>query len=391
MIEPADRADNITRHLISFGRVLRRAGLAVGTRQNIDALRALSILGLRKRDDVYQALYSIFVTGHEQAALFDQAFHMFWRAPAQLSQTATFELPAFRSPQDEKAKQSRRVREAIAEEAGPAKRGRQVTREAAADVVLTYSATEVLRQKDFAAFSTEEEAQAKRLLAQMSWNLGDRKVRRLRTGRDGRTLDLRQTIRWSLRHQGELLKLARRSRTSRPRDLVVLCDISGSMERYSRMLLHFMHTVATIQTKRVETFVFGTRLTRITRSLKLRDVDDAVGLVAGKVNDWAGGTRIGESLREFNFDWARRVLRSSSVVLIISDGWDRGEIPLLEREIARLKRSCYRLIWLNPLLGYRDYEPLTRGIQVVLPHIDDFLPVHNLASIEQLGEVMAQL
>ncbi|MFQ5709902.1 MAG: VWA domain-containing protein, partial [bacterium] len=179
-------------------------------------------------------------------------------------------------------------------------------------------------------------------------------------------------------------------RDVRPRDLVILCDISGSMERYSRMLLHFMHTITAGKLK-VETFVFGTRLTRITRTLRRRDIDDAVTSVSQAVNDWAGGTRIGEAVRDFNYLWARRVLRSGAVVLIISDGWDRGDIPLLEREIARLARSCARLIWLNPLLGYEGYEPLTRGMRAVLPSIDDFLPVHNLESLQQIGAVLASV
>ena len=200
----------------------------------------------------------------------------------------------------------------------------------------------------------------------------------------------RATLRQSLRHQGELLTLRRRGPKRKPRPVVVLCDISGSMEPYARMLLHFMHAVAE-RMDRVESFVFGTRLTRITRALERRDIDAALADVSADVNDWAGGTRIGEAIKAFKYDWLRRTLRSGGVVLVISDGCDRGDTTLLEREMARLHRNCHRLLWLNPLLRYDGYEPLTQGMQAALPHIDDFLPVHNLESLEQLGQTLTDL
>ena len=383
----------ITSHVVRFGRVLRRAGLQVGTGQIMDALRALEILGVQRREDVYQAFYSIFVMRHEQVGLFDQAFYLFWRAPSRLPQMMGLILPAIDLPRGGQPKQSLRVRQALAEQQkqeGLKEPKKGNADKEAVDLVLTYSPSEVLRQKDFAAFSAAEIALAKKFLRDLTLPLNQRQTRRFRSDDRGDRLDLRATIRKSLRNHGEAIVLGRRSVRSRPRNVAILCDISGSMERYSRMLSHFMHSM-TSGPHAVETFVFGTRLTRITRMLRQRDVDDALTEISQVVNDWSGGTRIGESIKEFNYIWARRVLRSGAVVMIISDGWDRGEVQLLEREMGRLARSCHKLIWLNPLLGYADYEPLTRGIKAALPHVDHFLPVHNLESIEQLAKVLRKI
>lgn len=385
--------NRITQHIIAFGRVLRRAGLEVATGQIIDAMRATQLIGLKSRADVYQGLFSVFVTRREQVELFNQAFHLFWRAPSKLPQVMSLILPQLKMPETAQAKQSLRVKQALAENEAqikpPESRPKNEKKEAV-DLVLTYSPLEVLRKKDFAAFSNEEVVTARQVLSEMNWNIPSKRTRRFNPSAKGRMLDLRKTVRKNMRNQGELIQLSWRANQTRMRDIVVLCDISGSMERYSRMLLHFMHAV-TVGMRRVETFVFGTRLTRITRYLQQRDIDDAVSSVSQKVNDWAGGTRIGDALKDFNYLWARRVLRSGAVVMVISDGWDRGDIPLFEREVARLSRSCYRLIWLNPLLGYENYEPLTRGIKAAMPYIDDFLPVHNLESLEQIGKVLSSV
>jgi uncharacterized protein with von Willebrand factor type A (vWA) domain len=229
----------------------------------------------------------------------------------------------------------------------------------------------------------------KQLMLQMSWHIEPRRTRRTVRAHSGRWLDLRRTLRQNLRFGGEILQLALKTRKQRRRPLVLLCDISGSMERYSRVLLQFIYVV-TSRLDRVESFVFSTRLTRITRQLRSRDVDQALEEASALVIDWAGGTRIGEALKSFNYTWARRVLGQGAVVMIISDGWDRGDIDLLAHEMDRLQRSCHRLIWLNPLLGDTDYQPLVRGIQAALPHVDDFLPVHNLNSLEQLAEILAK-
>jgi uncharacterized protein with von Willebrand factor type A (vWA) domain len=234
-----------------------------------------------------------------------------------------------------------------------------------------------------------EVADARRMMAELSWHLGPRRTRRLASG-EGAWLDLRKTLRRNLKYGGELLEMARRQRKDKPRPLVLICDVSGSMERYTRMLLHFIHTIAR-GPEHVEAFLFATRLTRITRYLNYRGIDQAVSEVARAVPDWAGGTRVGQALKTFNFKWVRRVSGGGAVVLIISDGWDRGEPELLAREISRLQRSCHRLIWLNPLLGSSTYRPLTRGMQAALPYVDDFLPVHNLNSLEALARHLNDL
>jgi len=255
---------------------------------------------------------------------------------------------------------------------------------------LTYSPVEVLRKKNFEAFTWEEVQQAKALLKTLVWRISPRRTRRYRPGRDRRHPDFRRLLRRNLRHGGELVELAFREPKFKPRPLVVLCDISGSMERYSRMLLHFVHTL-TNGLDRVEAFVFGTRLTRITRQLRRKDIDEALAEVVRVVDDWSGGTRIGDAIKAFNYKWARRVLGQGAVVLIISDGWDRGDVSLLAREMARLQRSCHRLIWLNPLAGMRGFEPLARGLQAALPFVDDFLPAHNIESLEGLGKLLSNL
>jgi uncharacterized protein with von Willebrand factor type A (vWA) domain len=258
------------------------------------------------------------------------------------------------------------------------------------EILLSYSAGEALRTKDFGSFTWEEVQACKALLKEMTWRIEPRKTRRKRPTPRGRQLDMRRVLRRNLRYGGEPIELTWRTRRSRQRPLVVLCDISGSMDRYSRILLQFVHTISN-GLHDVEAFVFGTRLTRVSRLLRERDIDDAIGMVSKQVVDWSGGTRIGATLKDFNYFWGRRVLGRGAVVLLISDGWDRGDPALLGREIGRLQRSCHRLIWLNPLLGSRDYQPLTQGMQAALPYVDDFLPVHNLLSLEQLGKQLSAI
>ncbi len=389
---PKAPATSLVDHIVAFGRVLRRAGLEIGSHQIMDAVRAVEVVGVRREDDVYQALFSVFVRRLDQVDLFDQAFHLFWRAPSRLPEVMQMLLPQFKAPPERPRKQ-KRVQEAL-KEPGKKNTGRKLhpldEEKTEVELVMTYSAREVLRKKDFAEFTVEEVAAAKVFIRQMRWPIKPKAVRRRSPREKGRLLNLRATMRHGLRHHGELLDLRFQGLKKKPRPVVVLCDISGSMEPYARMLLHFMHAI-TDGLDRVESFVFGTRLTRITRYLRRRDVDDAVAATAEMVNDWAGGTRIGEAFKDFNYCWLRRVLRSSGVVLVISDGCDRGDTELLAKEMARLARNCHRLIWLNPLLGYDAYQPLTKGMLAALPHIDDFLPVHNLESLEQLGAVLSRL
>jgi uncharacterized protein with von Willebrand factor type A (vWA) domain len=247
----------------------------------------------------------------------------------------------------------------------------------------TWSDLGVLADKDFAAFTADEIAEAAAALSRLVWNPGQRRTRRWVRGRGSR-IDLRRAIGESLRTGGEIVKLGRRTRRVRPRPLVLLCDVSGSMERYSRVLLHFAHAV-TSRYQRVEAFLFSTQLTRITRQLRLPRPDDALASVSRSVPDWSGGTRIGGAVKEFHQRWGRRVLNRGAVVLLISDGWDRGDPAELARQIARLQRSCHRLVWLNPLIGTADYAPLTRGLQAALPFVDDFLPARTLTNLADLA------
>src|SRR6058998_1949886 len=251
-----------------------------------------------------------------------------------------------------------------------------------------YSAEELLRHKDFDEMTWAETEQVRRLLEQAPWRVAERRTRRLRPSRTGR-IDLRRSARHAIRSSGELITLFRRKPRVRRRPLVLISDVSGSMERYSRLLMIFAHAIA--RREDLEAFVFSTRLTRITRLLRQRDLDRALDSVSKRVHDFSGGTRIGDALADFNRHWARRVLGHGAVVAIISDGWDRGDPRLLAAEMERLQRQCFRLLWLNPLLGSEGYEPLTRGMAAALPHCDDFLAAHNVAALEDLGRLLASL
>ena len=382
-----ERPGHIIHNLMLFGEVLRRLGLDVGTGNMLDLVRALEYISLGRKQEFQQAARCLLVHRNQDFPLFDEAFQVFWRRPATSQTTRDLrsmgEQRRYRKPQVGPPPGPEAEGEA---EAGGDPGDPSVDR---IDLTRTYNVREVLREKDFADFTPVEVNDARRMMAELAWDLGSRRTRRLVSG-DGVKLDLRRTLRRNLKYGGELLELAHRRVKDKPRSLVLICDVSGSMERYTRMLLHFIHTLARGMDQ-VEAFLFATRLTRITRHLAHRSIDQAVDNVSRAVPDWAGGTRIGQALRTFNFQWLRRVLRGGAVVLIISDGWDRGEPDLLAREAARLQRSCHRLIWLNPLLGSPTYQPLTRGMQAALPYVDDFLPVHNLNSLEALARHLNNL
>ena len=370
----------IFHNLMLFGRLLRRLGLDVHAARMLDVAQALEYIGVRRKRDFRNALRTMLVHRQQDIALFDEAFLVFWRRPT--DEWTTMDLRSlgeqrrFRQPQVGPPPAGSDSPERFY---GGDEPGRDVD---LVDLTQTYSPREVLRVKDFSKFTTEEFDQAKEMMAELKWDMGIRRTRRWAPGQ-GPNLDLRRVIRNNMKYGGELVELPRRQRKHKPRPLVLICDVSGSMERYTRMLLHFLYCV-TGGPDQVEAFLFATRLTRVTAYLRHRGIDQAVTEVSRAVPDWAGGTRIGGTLRVFNLQWARRVLGWGAVVLIISDGWDRGEPELLRCEMARLQRSCHRLIWLNPLLGSSAYEPLTRGIRAALPYVDDFLPVHNLASLEDL-------
>ncbi len=371
-------------NLVLFGRVLRGLGLDVNPGRMIDLVQALAHVSLGRRADFYHTARALLCHRHEDLPLFDQAFTLFWRKPPE---GYLIEMPGRAQPRRKPIVQPPPLKapDAAADDAPQTAEAPPVV-----EVTLTYSAQEVLRRKDFAEMTAEELAEVKHLIAHMLWELGLRRTRRREPGA-GQWLDMRRTIRRNLRYGGEILRWAERTPQYKPRPLVVLADVSGSMERYTRLLLHFIYSLTFGLRHPVESFVFGTRLTRVTRPMQQKDVDQALRDVAHTVTDWAGGTRIGDCLKRFNFDWGRRVLGRGAIVLMISDGWDRGDPEVLGAEMARLHRSCQRVIWLNPLLGSPEYEPLTRGLQAALPHVDDFMPVHNLASLEELAAHLAQL
>ena len=375
-------------NLLLFGRVLRGLGLDVNPGRMIDLVSALDHIEIGNKSDFYHAARTLLVHEREDLALFDEAFELFWRKPAEGWNLGEWQgLTRRRKPTGPIV-----TYPPLKEAAPPADDLSSTSSEemSVIEVTRTYSARELLRHKNFAEMNAEESEAIKQMMSHLLWKVSERRTRRHRPGK-GHLIDLRRTLRRSLRSEGEIFSWSYREPKSKPRPLVLIADISGSMERYTRLLLHFIYGMKSALSQPVEAFVFSTRLTRITRPLQIRDLDLALKNVGQLVNDWAGGTRIGESLKTFNYEWGRRVLGRGAVVLIISDGWDRGDVDLLKREMARLKRNCHRLIWLNPLLGAPDYEPLTRGIQAALPNIDHFLPVHNLASLEDLAIRLADL
>jgi uncharacterized protein with von Willebrand factor type A (vWA) domain len=377
-------APDLLPRLGAFARLLHDAGLEAGPRRLTDATRALGYIDLKRQIDFRNALRTVFVARKEDLPTFEAAFDIFWappdpRAAAGVMPGRSRALPM--SPERAKA---------WAGALGLS--SSQMNREQDATVVPAsssgYSAEELLRHKDFEQMTWAETEQVRRLLEQAPWKVAERKTRRLRAARAGR-IDLRRSARHAIRSSGELMSLFHRRPRVRRRPLVLICDVSGSMERYSRLLMIFSHAIA--RREDVEAFVFSTRLTRITRLLRYRDLDRSLESVSKGVHDFSGGTRIGDALADFNRRWARRVLGHGAVVIIVSDGWDRGDPERLKAELVHLRRSAHRLIWLNPLLGSEGYQPLTRGMAAALPHVDDFLAAHNLKALEDLGRLLSGL
>src|SRR5512138_1285948 len=363
-----------------FGRLLRQAGLAVDGGQIALFGRALAALGFARRDDVRAAGRTVFVRRWEDLRLYDAAFDLFWRrrvGTAELSDR----LPRLRQMER---------RERAADPAGPEEDGGDADDRIAAVRPGAASLAEELRTADFATLTPQEARDAEAMLEALRPRLPMRRARRSRLARSGHRPAARTMLRRALATGGEALRWRWLRRAERPRPIVLVCDISRSMERSSRFMLSFAHALQRSGAP-VEVFVFGTRLTRITRQLRVRSPDAALRRVAEKVVDWSGGTRIGESLHELNRRWVRRTIRSGAVVLLISDGWERGDPALLAQEMARLKRSCHRLIWLDPLASRPEFEPATLGLQAALPFVDDFLPCANVASLEALGEMLSRM
>jgi uncharacterized protein with von Willebrand factor type A (vWA) domain len=406
-----ERGERLLFRLTEFGRILWEVGIDVGPRKMLDLVETLGYIDLTNREDFYQTLKSSLLAKHEQEALFDQMYIYYWHMrdqqgkkkadtpgaarrddkhlrlpPSELKRLAEH----MNTPQEQRKDMKAEMRESERRRRASERMDEESDDDTATPQGLAYSAIEALRKKDFEAFSWDEVQEAKKLMSEMRWHLGMRPTRRKRPSRRGSYPDMRRIVRRNLKYGAELLELTWREMKEKPRPLVIICDISGSMSLYSRLLLHFIHTISN-GLLNVEAFVFGTRLTRVTRQLKRRDVDEAVRDVSKSVQDWSGGTRIGDALHLFNHKWAKRVLGRGAVVLVISDGWDRGEAGVLEVEMDRLQHSCHRLIWLNPLLGSPDYRPLTIGMKTALPFIDNFLPAHNLDSLIQLGNLLAEI
>jgi uncharacterized protein with von Willebrand factor type A (vWA) domain len=361
---------HLVANLLVFGRLLRRAGLEVHMGRMLDVLEALPHVDLARREDVYHTCRTLLVHRREDLAVFDRVFASFWDRPG----GAPLALDDGRGGPPPAPDPGGSAMEMT---------GDAVAGDAAAGVLRTWSDADALAHKDFAEFTAEEAALARAALERLAWTPGDRRTRRWAAGH-GPRLDLRRALARSVRTGGDLFALPRRARRRRPRPIVLLCDVSGSMERYSRMLLHFAYALAR-RHRRVEAFLFSTRLTRVTAALRHHRLDAAMAQVAEAVPDWSGGTRIGAALRDLQVSWRRRVLHGGPVVLLISDGWDRGDPAQLRDQMARLHRSCARLVWLNPLIGTPDYAPLTRGLRAALPYVDDFLPVRTLRNLADLA------
>jgi len=376
----------LVENVMHFARALRAAGLPIGPGKVLAAIEALGAVGIADRQDFYWTLHAVFVNRRDQRELFDQAFHIFWRNPQLLEKMLGVMLPTIRTdePMEE---MSRRLAEAL--HPGDGKDRDQPEQEKLElDAVMTFSDREKLQRMDFEKMSGEELRQARAALRRLTLPLAEAPIRRFTLDPRGERADMRASLRAQLRSTG-VIALKRKRRQKRPPPLVVLCDISGSMSRYSRLFIQFMHAV-TNDRDRVSTFLFGTRLTSITRYLRQKDVDVALDRVAAAVEDWSGGTRIGQSLAEFNRRWSRRVLGQGAVVLLITDGLDREGGQGIAQEMDRLHRSCRRLIWLNPLLRYEGFAPKSQGMRAILPHVDEFRPVHSLQSLEELVDALSK-
>jgi len=383
--------NKLVTNIMHFGRVLRSAGMPVGPGKILDAVSAVQTVTATNRRDFYWALHAVFVNRRDQHEIFDQAFHIFWRDPRLLERMLGLLMPQGVGEEDnepEAEPPSRRIAEAMTP-GNDEENDDQEEKEPELEVeaTLTASANELLQKMDFEDMSADEIAKAKAAISRMRLTIQNVKTRRFQTSHRIDKIDMRSTLRAAMRSGGSVIPLQYRARRKRTPPLVILCDISGSMGRYTRMLLHFMHAI-TNDRDRVSTFLFGTRLTNVTRHLRNKDIDIALMKCTDSVEDWSGGTRIGDSLKDFNQYWSRRVLGQGAVMLLISDGLDRDAGRGLAVEMERLHKSCRRLIWVNPLLRFEGFEPKSQGIRAILPHVDEFRPVHNLESLTELIEVL---
>jgi len=377
--------ERLAANVAHFTRLLRRAGLRVGPGDTLDAERAVAAVDIVQRDQFYWALHAVLVRRHTDHALFDEAFRLFWRDPMGAHSALSLLLPLMKTPANRVV--SRRLSEAWRPPAPRAAAPPTREQPPRVEAFLAYSADELLRTRDFDQMSADELARARAAVRRLELGVRPLVTRRTRPAPRGE-IDRARTIRAALRGGGELVRLRHRDRIERPPAIVALCDISGSMGRYSEMLLRFLHALHA-ERGRGHVFLFATRLTNVTRTLRHRDVDAALARCGQEVGDWASGTRLGASLHDFNRTWSRRVLAQGAIVLLVTDGLDREETTGLAAEAARLRRSCRRLIWLNPLLRYAGFEPRAAGVRALLPNVDEHRPVHDLDSLEALGRVLA--
>ena len=381
----SEHEGRLAENILLFCRTLRYAGLAIGPGQVIEAGGAVLQSGIERRDDFYYALRSVLVSDPAQFRLFDQAFHIYFRNPRLLERLMTLLLPTIeRAAGDGNTEEAiRRLMESLVADETPANNDGVIE----IDHSGSYSRRELLRHKDFEQMSLQEQREAKALLREEIDVIKDVSTRRFRPHPYGHRYDLRRSMQLMLRNNGQLIELAKKKRRLRPPTLTLICDISGSMSRYSRVFLYFAHALSS-RWQTVHSFVFATRLTNVSHRLMDKDVDRALAQVSGDVQDWDGGTRIADCLERFNVDWGRRVLAGRSVVILLSDGLERDSDSDLEFQMQRLHRTCDQLIWMNPMLRYKHFEVKAMGIRTMLPHVDLFLPAHNLESLAQLGRIL---
>ena len=381
MAEPQGR---LAENILYFARALRAAGIPVGSGSVLDALEAVRVAQVGGREDFYWTLHAVFVKRHEHSILFDQAFRIFFRKRGYIEKLIASMLPEIAAGEPKAPPPgAQRIQEALFAGLDAREDDEQ---EVEFDSRLTVSDREVLQKKDFAQMTAAEIAAAREAIARLALPLDMVRTRRLAASRRGRLIDMRRTLRASMKAGGALIDLKYLGPREKEPPIVALLDISGSMSQYTRLFLHFLHSITDAR-KRVTTFLFGTRLTNVTRAIRQRDPDEALAACSAHVPDWSGGTRIATSLRAFNRQWGRRVLGQGAVVLLITDGLERdAEDDMLGFEMDRLHRSCRRLIWLNPLLRFEGFEARARGVKTMLPHVDELRPIHNLESMTRTGE-----
>ena len=385
--------EKLSDNVLYFARVLRSAGIPIGSGRILEAIEAINKIGLADKSIFYWALHSVFVHKNEHREIFDQTFKIFWKNPRLLEKMMQLALPKLNTgtPETSDSDINRRVQEAfntdnISEDNYA---DASTEDELEFDAVMTYSESELLQGMDFEQMSSDEINKAKKVIAQMNLAIPQVKSRRFKSSSFRRKIDLRQSLKGANKFCGEYIPLRYKSRKDKNPPIIAICDVSGSMSRYSRMLLHFMHVLTTLRND-VHTFLFGTRLTNVTRFLRFKDVDEALAATSSAVEDWSGGTRIGDCLKEFNFNWSRRVLGPGAIVLFITDGLDRGGGIGLSKQIKLIQKSSKRLIWLNPLLRYEEFAPKPTGVKAILPHVDEFRPIHSLESMDQLVNALSE-